>query len=156
MEFEVIVRAVIRKGRKLLIGKKRSDIPHPLQGQWHFVGGRLEYDENPWDAVVREVREETNIKVKPVKIIDTYSEFLVWPEESIVPSQYTLHIIFDCLAEDGVIRAGDDIEDLKWIDISEVYDYLSRDTILNSEKLKEFLKKLNKSSRDKKNESCSL
>ncbi len=142
MEFEVIVRGVVRRGDRMLIGRKRRDIPHPLQGQWHFVGGRLEYDESPWRAVIREVKEETGIDVRPLEIIDVFPEFLVWPEESGVPSQYTLHIIFDCIAEDGELKARDDVEEVKWIKLDEIGDYLSKDTLLNSEKLQHFLKRL--------------
>jgi 8-oxo-dGTP pyrophosphatase MutT (NUDIX family) len=140
MEFEVIVRGVIRRGNRLLIGRKRRDVPHPLQGEWHFVGGRLEYDENPWKAIKREVEEETGISVEPIGIIDAFPEFLVWPEESGIPPQYTLHLIFDCVAVEGEAEARDDIEEVRWIELDEVGNYLTKDTLLNSEKLKRFLK----------------
>jgi 8-oxo-dGTP diphosphatase len=142
MIFEVIVRALIHDGGKVLIGRKRGDVPHPLQGQWHLVGGRLEYDENPWTAITREVEEEVGIKVKPIKIVDVYPEFLVWPEESGVPSQYTLHIIFECIPLNSEIKPGDDVEEVKWVNVKRLKSYIRRDSLMKSKKLLEFLKQL--------------
>ena len=143
MKFEVVVRAVIHDGLgRLLLGRKRPDIPHPLQGRWHFIGGRLEYDEDPWDAVVREVEEEVGIKVEPVKIIDVYPEFLEWPRESGVPSQYTLYIVFECLAKDlGPLRPADDVSEAAWVEGRKLMDYLDeKEGLLKSRRVQEFLK----------------
>ncbi len=53
---------VLRKdGRVLAI--KRSD-----DGRWVPPGGVLELDETPQDGVVREVFEETGLKVQPVRL----------------------------------------------------------------------------------------
>ncbi len=145
MKFEVVVRAVIHDGHgRLLLGRKRPDIPHPLQGRWHFIGGRLEYDEDPWDAVVREVVEEVGIKVEPVKIIDAYPEFLEWPKESGVPSQYTLYIVFECLAKDlGPLRPADDVSEAAWVEASRIHDFLDeKESLLKSERVRRFLEAL--------------
>ena len=145
MKFEVVVRALIHDGGgRLLLGRKRPDIPHPLQGRWHFIGGRLEYDEDPWDAVVREVEEEVGVRVKPVKIIDAYPEFLEWPKESGVPSQYTLYIVFECLAEEeGPLRPSDDVSEAAWVEAARIMEYLDeKEGLLRSRRVQEFLKSL--------------
>lgn len=38
----------------------------PLQGQWEFPGGKVEDQETPWQALVREIAEETNVTVTGV------------------------------------------------------------------------------------------
>lgn len=139
MKFEVIVRALVHDSRRILIGRKRSDIPHPLRGCWHLVGGRLEYDEDPWKAVAREVREETGLEVKPIRIIDAYPEFLIWPEDSGIPSEYTLHLIFECIPLTSEIKAADDVEEVKWIYADKIKEYLTRDSLIKSAKLMEFI-----------------
>ena len=142
MKFEVIVRAIIHDGEgNVLIGRKDPKTPHPLQGRWHFIGGRLEYDEDPWDAVMREVREEVGIDVKPLRIIDAYPEFLEWPKESGVPSEYTLHIVFECLADRGqALRPADDVVEARWVKASELSKYLDeKESLLRSSKVRSFL-----------------
>ena len=37
-----------------------------LQGQWEFPGGKIETNESPWQALVREIKEETNVDVTGV------------------------------------------------------------------------------------------
>jgi ADP-ribose pyrophosphatase YjhB (NUDIX family) len=59
------VGAVIHdaSGRLLLI--RRGHAPH--RGLWSLPGGRIEAGESPDQAVVREVREETGLEVRPGK-----------------------------------------------------------------------------------------
>lgn len=69
MSSPVLVAAavVIRDGRILLT--KRLPKGH-LPSLWEFPGGKLEPDESPEDAVVRECREEIGCVVRPLDILD--------------------------------------------------------------------------------------
>jgi len=77
VSYHIYAKAVIYKGGKVLLGKKRKGGNHPLSGQWHFFGGAVEKNENPFDAIKREIKEEAgfacdiiNGKPKPMSDID--------------------------------------------------------------------------------------
>jgi 8-oxo-dGTP diphosphatase len=55
---------VIRDG-KVLLGKRKN--AHG-EGSWCFPGGHLEFNEEIEDAAVREVSEETGIKIKNLRL----------------------------------------------------------------------------------------
>jgi len=57
--------AVIRRGSRVLIVRTRS-------GRWQLPGGRLEHGEKHWDAVRREVKEETGMRVSVLGLTGIY------------------------------------------------------------------------------------
>jgi len=42
--------------------------------KWNLPGGRMEDNETPWEAAIREVKEETSLDVKIDKLIGVYSK----------------------------------------------------------------------------------
>ena len=42
-----------------------------FKGGWEFPGGKIEPDELPEDAIVREIKEELDTEVEVVKLLDT-------------------------------------------------------------------------------------
>lgn len=66
-EHKVAAAAVVaRDGEVLLVRRTMS----PGQGKWTIPGGFVEFDEDPRDAVVREVLEETGCRVQVVRLLD--------------------------------------------------------------------------------------
>ena len=55
------------RGRVLLVHQTYKG------SKWAWPGGVVELNESPWDAVVREVREETGLEVKAEKLVSIYS-----------------------------------------------------------------------------------
>jgi 8-oxo-dGTP diphosphatase len=74
---EVVAAIIERKGR-ILICRRRADQPHPLK--WEFPGGKIEGEETPEAAIIRELREELGIEAKNPKEITRY-EFS-YPEKN--------------------------------------------------------------------------
>jgi ADP-ribose pyrophosphatase YjhB (NUDIX family) len=105
------VSAVIfdRRGRLLL--QQRSD-----GGQWGLPGGSIEIGESVRDAVIREVREETGLRVNPRRLVGVYSE----PRRQVVryPDGNVWHyvsICFECAVRGGELTTGDETLALAYV-----------------------------------------
>jgi 8-oxo-dGTP pyrophosphatase MutT (NUDIX family) len=91
-----------RKGRLLL--QQRSD-----GGQWGLPGGSMEIGESAAQAVVREVREETGLDVRPRRLIGVYSD----PRLQVVryPDGNVWHYVslcFECTVRGGTLTTCDE------------------------------------------------
>ena len=67
-ENKIIVHAVIKHKNKYLV-TKRSKNENVYKEYWDIPGGLANQGETPREALIREVKEEVNLKIKPVKII---------------------------------------------------------------------------------------
>ncbi len=101
---------VVRRDGKVLIGK-RSVWP---KGMWVFPGGGLNFEERAEKAVVRELKEETGLSIKPTELITVY--------EMLVPKHKVHRIIFFYRARvvGGKETPSDDIDELRWLTPKEI------------------------------------
>jgi ADP-ribose pyrophosphatase len=65
----VVGALIVRDGKILLV--KENHLPD--KGKWNIPAGKLDYGENPNEAVSREVYEETGLKFKPSAILGLHS-----------------------------------------------------------------------------------
>jgi ADP-ribose pyrophosphatase YjhB (NUDIX family) len=95
-------------GRLLLVQQRES-------GVWSTPGGVLEPDERPADAVVRETREETGLRVEPEALAGAYGgpEFVVrYPNGDEV--QYAI-MAFRCRVVGGELRPdGEEVSSVQY------------------------------------------
>lgn len=66
-EHKVAAAAVVERDGKILLVRRTMT---PGQGRWTIPGGFVEFDEDPREAVVREVLEETGYRVEVVQLLD--------------------------------------------------------------------------------------
>jgi len=71
--FGVATKAIIKnkEGKYLILMKSSKEDINP--DTFDIPGGRLEFGEKPEEAVVREVAEETGLKVKPLKVFEAWT-----------------------------------------------------------------------------------
>lgn len=83
--FSVMIPLIKRKGEIHLLFEKRAMTLRNQPGEISFPGGRIEKNESPWDAAIRETCEELLIEENDLEI---YSEgdFLVNPYAAIIYS----------------------------------------------------------------------
>jgi len=58
----VVAAALIDVDNRVLIAQRPKG--KPLEGLWEFPGGKIDFDERPEDALIRELKEELGVDVK--------------------------------------------------------------------------------------------
>jgi 8-oxo-dGTP diphosphatase len=65
-----VVAGILEREGRVLICRRRADQPHALK--WEFPGGKIEGDETPQAALIRELREELGIESEPAEEMTRY------------------------------------------------------------------------------------
>ncbi len=126
----VAVDAVIEEDSRILLIVRKNE---PFKGKYALPGGLVEYGETCEQAVVREVEEETGLKVAVKGLPGVYSD----PSRD--PRGHTIGICYMAEMMGGELRAGSDasyahffsIEDVRRMELAFdhsriVEDYLKR------------------------------
>lgn len=108
---------IVRVAAAVIIDKGRVFATQRGYGEykdgWEFPGGKIEPGETPEEAIVREIREELEAEIEPVRLIDT------------VEYDYPgFHLSMDCYlcrlkSENIVLKEH---EAARWLDKSSLYD----------------------------------
>lgn len=85
----------------------------PNKGLWSFPGGRIELGETIFQAVTREVREETGIEIEPVKVFQVY-DWIVRDDAGRIRFHYVVNYVRARYLS-GEPRAGDDAVEVRWV-----------------------------------------
>ncbi len=95
----VVVR-IVQRDRVLLV-KRLVD---PQKGKWALPAGYVDYGEDPRAAAIREVKEETGLDVRVIRLID------VLGPDGAPGSKTSIAILFEGEAVGGEVTPGDDVE----------------------------------------------
>jgi len=79
----VSAAVVVHEGR-ILIARRKRDVPYPLL--WEFPGGKVEPDEDPKDAILRELKEELDMDAEVDGIYDVV--YHRYPERTVLVLSY--------------------------------------------------------------------
>ena len=95
-------------GAVLLVHRRDVDL-------WEAPGGRVEHGEAPWDAVVREVAEETGLVVEVTGLVGLY-----WrPRRAVLVAQ------FACRVVGGSAQPSDESDDVRYFELTALPERLS-------------------------------
>ena len=113
-----VVAAIIKKDNHFLI-VKRNKKKH-LGLKWEFPGGKVQENETFEEALIREIKEELNIKIS---LQDKIAEEKYKDEKIDIVLHYFL-----CTQEDGTIELNEH-EDLAWVEKKDFdkYDFAEGD-----------------------------
>lgn len=93
----------------------------PLQGQWSLPGGAVELGETLEAAIVREIREETGLHVKPIRILKVLNK-IHRDADGRVQYHYVL-VDFLCHVIDGRLQAGSDAAEACWASVADLAQF---------------------------------
>ncbi|UOQ57046.1 NUDIX hydrolase [Leucobacter allii] len=120
MDLRVAAYAVVERRGKILLTHWRRGHLHG----WTLPGGGLESGEDPRDAVVREVMEETGLEARIGKLLGVDSRVMVREEvpEGSDPELHTIRIVYRASVKDGplVNEVDGSSDEARWVPIREI------------------------------------
>jgi 8-oxo-dGTP pyrophosphatase MutT (NUDIX family) len=121
--YDFSIAAFIVCGDKVLL------VEHPRYGKWLASGGHIELDENPDEALFREIEEETGLK--KVEILSTkpnlqddgkvplYTPHYMDVHEANAPHRHIVMVYFGRTLDDQYLKS-DEHTDIKWFSKSDL------------------------------------
>jgi len=106
---KVGVGVILKKDGKVLIGKRRGS--HG-EGTWAFPGGHLEFGESLENCAVREILEETGLKIKNVRIATFTND--VFKNEN--KHYATLYVTAEVISGQPKIMELEKCEEWRWVE----------------------------------------
>jgi len=145
-KFWVNARAIIERTEN---GKKEIIVQQSTKGHrksWELPGGRIEMHESLYDALKREVKEETGLDVIAIKgeegyfregTVECMKPYCVYQYlegfEGVVGN--ALGFYFICHATGDVLVEGDDTNNIRWIGLDELSKIINDENFAPSGKV---------------------
>lgn len=115
----IVVAAVIERDGRILIAQRKRTGQHPLK--WEFPGGKVEAEETPENAVVRELAEELAISAQVGPELARY--------EFQYPGRWPILLLFYRVTQFSGEPKNLDFEQILWVqrECLSDYDFLEGD-----------------------------
>jgi 8-oxo-dGTP diphosphatase len=103
-----VAAAIIDSSRRVLVIRRRDN------GKWEPPGGVLEIDETIHEGLVREVMEETSLKVQPTVLTGVYKNM----------TKAIVALVFECKILEGTPRPTSETADVRWMSPEQLHTHL--------------------------------
>lgn len=117
IRFHITVKGIVVYQHQVLILKRIRPSSDGL-GFWELPGGGLEYGETPHEALIRELKEETNLDIKIIKPVYTFT--------AIRPHYQTVGVGFLCIPTDNHVCISEEHTEYKFVNSNELLEYLDQ------------------------------
>jgi 8-oxo-dGTP diphosphatase len=95
----------------------------PLKGYWSLPGGLVETGERLEEAVIREVLEETGLRVRSTGWFEIFERIMPGLLRGRVEYHYVL-VDYVCTVVGGKLQPGDDVASARWTPLKELGELL--------------------------------
>ena len=104
---------VVDDGGRVLLGRRSLE---PDKGRWDLLGGFVDEDEHPVDAVRRELHEEAALDIELGDFLGIWIDRYGYDSGAVS----TLNLYWEARVTGGEERPADDVEELRWFAPSEL------------------------------------
>lgn len=116
-----------KKLDKVLLIKRNAEKKAKYGFSWGIVGGKIELTEYSVDAVIREVREETGIKLNK----ENTRLLFIKEEPTFFTGAHTAFFFYGAVIDENTkTQLNDESEEIKWFDVNKLPEDRSEDDIL--------------------------
>jgi 8-oxo-dGTP diphosphatase len=109
----ISVCAVIEGKEHEILFIREGDLPY--HDWWVLPGGYLQPEESVKEALVREVKEETGLKVLPTRLIGVHDDFFSKEDE---PTRHVI-IAYEAIVVDGRVVFSQEATAYTWMSVEE-------------------------------------
>ena len=118
---KVAAVAFIHNGESILLVRRAMN---PEKGKWALPGGYVDANEDPRQAAIREVKEETGLHVTITRHLDIVFTPPANGEHGVRP----IVIIFEACIVGGNIQPKDDVDRVEWFTLDELPELAFKST----------------------------
>lgn len=108
MQYHLAVKGIIRRSDGKILVLKRSSKDDHKPGAWETVGGGMDREETPQEALAREVLEETGLRV----VVGEPFNIFTFKKDT---GEFKVGITFLCEYVNGEIVLSDEHSEYRWI-----------------------------------------
>lgn len=111
---------IVYQGKVLILRESSKYQDGSNASKYDVVGGRIKPGQNFLESLLREIEEETSLKVK------VGNPFYVGEWRPVVKGEQwqVVGTFFECIAESDNVQLSEDHDDFKWINPNQFQDYL--------------------------------
>lgn len=106
---------IFNSAGKVFVSKRGKGVRNEV-GKWDFPGGGVKFGERCEDALKREIREEHDIEIEVVDLLEVVDHIIPEEKQHWVSPSYIAKLV----SGEAKILEPEKCEEMKWINLSEI------------------------------------